>query len=171
MVQQNYFLIYIQQNFKFLRKKCSIRVVITVMIFIYESIYLWIEQNDTCAFRSSVKLRNKIYFHWQNISRNSVRSKLSSLTKSSVFFFEIRHVLWNTQLIIVSARCMLAGELIDRTKHIRLAHRSIFISNTTPSNQRNSSLYKKKKTQSIFIFPATSNSTLCAAQRRCNRKK
>lgn len=53
---------------------------------------------------------------------------------------------------------MLAGELIDRTKHIRLAHRSIFIPNTAPSNQRNSLLRAKTEGAIHFHFPPTSNS-------------
>jgi hypothetical protein len=64
---------------------------------------------------------------------------------------------------------MLAGELIDRTKHIRLAHRSIFISNTAPSNQRNSLPCAKKRRRNPFSF--SPQLPTLAAQRRCSRKR
>lgn len=68
---------------------------------------------------------------------------------------------------------MLAGELIDRAKHIRLAHRSIFIPSTAPSNQRNSLLRAKTEGAIHFHFPPTSNSygTTTTLQPKDKRKK
>lgn len=142
-------------------------IIVTIRSCVYESIM------KMCArLNPSVKLvdisifAKRAFLRWSR-SREATMHLVSEF--AFFFFFEISpRVLSNTQLVIVSARRMLAGELIDRARHICLAHRSIFISSAAPSNQRDGlrAPCQKRRRDPFSFSSRLPQPALVAARRR-----